>query len=76
MKLLGEFASHEWAQVTIHADDLTYKNIASYTMFVRRSLLEELNPTIGDLVAFEARGYEVLDRTFWVCELLVWPELA
>jgi len=76
LKLLGGLASKEWAQLTVHADDLREKNIASYTMLVEESLLNELNPAIGDLVAFEAHGYEVLDRTFWVCELLVWPELA
>ena len=76
LKLLGGLASKEWAQLTIHADDLRDKNIASYTMLVEKSLLNELNPAIGDLVAFEAHGYEVLDRTFWVCELIAWPNLA
>ena len=76
LKLLGGLASKEWAQLTIHTDDLRDKNLASYTMLVEKPLLDELNPAIGDLVAFEAHGYEVLDRTFWVCELLVWPELA
>jgi len=71
LKLLGGLASKEWAQLTIHADDLRDKNIASYTMLVEKRLLDELNPAIGDLVAFEARGYEVPDQTFWVCELLV-----
>ena len=76
LKVLGGLASKEWAQRTIHTDDLRDKNIASYTMFVEKALLDELDLAIGDLVAFEAHGYEVLDRTFWVCELLVWPELA
>jgi len=76
LKLLGGLASKEWAQLTIHTDDLRDKNLASYTMLVEKTLLDELNPAIGDLVAFEAHGHEVLDRTFWVCELLVWPELA
>ena len=76
LKLLGGLASKEWAQLTVHADDLRDKNIASYTMLIEKPHLNELNPAIGDLVAFEAHGYAVLDRTFWVCELLVWPELA
>ena len=45
-------------------------------MVVEKPLLDELDPTSSGVLAFEAHGCEALGRTFWVCELLVWPELA
>jgi len=68
-KIFGRFLEVDWAQVSIHVDDLAEDEIESYTMLIEKERLVRLNPKKGCIVSFAAEAVSVPFRNpLWVCK--------
>lgn len=68
-KIFGHLLEVDWAQVSIHVDDIAEDVIASYTLLIEKEKLMALGPKKGCLVAFTAEAISVPFRNpIWMCQ--------
>lgn len=68
-RLFRRLLEVNWAQVSIHVDDLAEDEIASYTMLIEKERLIALGLKKGCLVAFAAEATAVpFHDPIWVCK--------
>jgi len=73
-KIFGPLLEADWAQVSIHVDDLAEDEIESYTMLVERAKLTPVDPKRGCILAFTAEAINVPFRNpIWVCKEIARP---
>jgi hypothetical protein len=74
-KLLGELASDNFMQATIHLGGLGSDHLDSYTFLVRKKDWDRIGAIQGDLLSFVLVGKSFPGReSYWLCIELSWME--
>ena len=67
-KLFGYLLDTDWAQVSIHVDDLAEDEIRSYTMLIMRDDVSSIDLRKGCVVRFTAQGEKLpFRKPIWIC---------